>query len=316
MRRHGTQQALEMQRTAANIAKTLRDKENRSKWVLHPDKNKYLPYWDALTSAALVYTATLTPFETAFIPPVGGAAAWGEPWFIANRILDIIFLADLVVQFFVAYQTGSRFGGRVWVTERRRVQVHYLRTWFLSDAITVFVPGGFDLYLASMAPVDSAEQGLGGGGGGLQTEQGTPAKLAERASFLRMMRILRLVKLLRLVRASRLIERQIAKISVASGTLTIVKIVLAMAVFVHWYACIITLNVTLHTEADQTWVALFGFCHDGMSQKLSQEPNSEAGMAAGSAPLAGCDSALSIGRWYLAAVSWSSQLITGTGGTG
>ena len=103
------------------------------------------------------------------------------------------------------------------------------------DAITVFVPGGFDLYLASMAPVDSAEPGLGGGGGGLQAEQGTPAKLAERASFLRMMRILRLVKLFRLVRASRLIERQLAKISVASGTLTIVKIVLAMAVFVHWY---------------------------------------------------------------------------------
>ena len=141
----------------------------RKRCVLHPEKNPFLLRWDVVTSIALVYTATLTPFETAFVPPVEGVEAWGEPWFLANRgactrppresgpwdpapplppplarlaclssliqrsrrvhtpppprsaVLDVIFFADLVVQFFVAYQTGSRYGGRSWVLERRLV---------------------------------------------------------------------------------------------------------------------------------------------------------------------------------------------------
>lgn len=104
-RRHGKQMADQIKTTASSIAKALHDRENRSKYVLHPEKNKYLNYWDGITTCALIYTATLTPFETAFIAPALGESAWTEPWFIANRALDVIFFVDLFVQFFVAYQT-------------------------------------------------------------------------------------------------------------------------------------------------------------------------------------------------------------------
>ena len=60
-----------------------------------------------------LYTATLTPFETAFVPPVLGPGAWGDVWFLLNRLLDIIFLFDLNMQFFIAYAEGNDFAGRV-----------------------------------------------------------------------------------------------------------------------------------------------------------------------------------------------------------
>lgn len=224
--RHGAKQAEQIQKSAATIAKTLKDKEAAARYVLHPEKNRWIGRWDGVTSLALVYTATLTPFETAFIPPVVGAAAWREPWFIVNRMLDVIFFCDLIIQFFVAYQTGSQCGGRSWVLDRQLVRWHYLKTWFPLDALTVFLPGGFDLFLASLDPTVAA--------GGGEADSIVSSRMAERASILRVMRIMRLVKLVRLIRASRVLERQEAKISISFGTLTIIKIILSVCIAIHW----------------------------------------------------------------------------------
>jgi hypothetical protein len=81
--------------------------------VLHPEKTQRLRRWDVVTTIALVYTCTLTPFEAAFIEPITGVAAWDDPWFRINRVLDMVFLIDLVVQFFVAYPQDDDIGGRV-----------------------------------------------------------------------------------------------------------------------------------------------------------------------------------------------------------
>ena len=225
VRRHGTQTAEEFKMTATRIAQALRDRQTRTKYVLHPEKNVYLNWWDGITALALIYTATVTPFETAFIPPQLGPSAWTEPWFIANRVLDVLFLADLFVQFFVAYQTGDAYGGKTWVLDRALVQRHYLRTWFPIDAFTVFLPGSLDLYLASL------------GSGSEEDTTGIPGtntlKIAERASLLRVLRVVRLVKLVRLLRASRVIERQEAKITISYGTQTIIKCIIMLACLAH-----------------------------------------------------------------------------------
>ena len=48
---------------------------------------------------ALVFTAVVTPVEVAFIAPPETA---DEPLFIINRLVDLAFLIDLVLQFFIA----------------------------------------------------------------------------------------------------------------------------------------------------------------------------------------------------------------------
>ena len=83
------------------------------------------------------------------MPPVIGTASWTDAWFVINRVLDGIFLLDMCLQFFVAYQTGNDFGGRTWVVDPRQIMHHYLCGFFALDSFTVLVPGGFDLYLAS-----------------------------------------------------------------------------------------------------------------------------------------------------------------------
>ena len=141
------------------------------------------------------------------MPSVLGTAAWRDSWFIINRILDVIFTLDICLQFFVAYQTGTSYGGYTWIENQKKIVRHYLTTWFLLDAGTVVLPGAFDVYLAGEAfnavmepaasPATSATSatpgmasgggsgGSGGSGGGGGGGGGGGADLAERMSMLR-----------------------------------------------------------------------------------------------------------------------------------
>ena len=263
----------------------------RHKRVLHPEKNRLLGYWDAISSFALLYTATLTPFETAFLPSVVGAAAWQDPWFIVNRILDVIFFIDMIMQFFIAYQTGNSFAGRVWVEDHRKIVFHYLQSWFALDATTVFLPGGFDVYLASL------DVEANGG-------------VAEKMSILRVLRALRLIKLVRLVRASRVFQRWSNKITLAYGTQLLLQCLLLLIFASHWFACIIGLQASLHNSVHDTIAGknLYDLCGDE-----DAEPVRKVALGA-EFVLAGC-TRLSTAGWYLSAFSWSIMILTGTGGT-
>ena len=113
--RHGLVEAEEIRRDIKDVSRMLAKRELWSRWVIIPTKNKHLARWDVVTSLALIWTATITPFETAFIPPVLGPLAFRDFWFLSNRCLDVIFGLDMVLQFFVAYQTTDAFGTKSWV---------------------------------------------------------------------------------------------------------------------------------------------------------------------------------------------------------
>ena len=292
--KHGKEEAEQMQNQARHLSKVLAAKASRSRFVMHPEKNRYLGRWDVVTTLALLYTATVTPFETSFIPPTIGPTAWQDPWFIANRFLDCIFGIDLFVQFFVAFQTGNDFGGRQWVLDQSLVTRHYVTGWFSVDLLTVVVPLTFDIYLANMP----SPQG---------TSTLDPSALAiERMGTFRVLRVLRLVKLVRLLRASRLFERWKSKITLNYAQQTVLTVVFALVTLSHWYACIIALGASMHVDVDSTWVGsqLYGLCNPDVDTTRLVRPG----------PLAGCES-LSTERFYLAALSWSVMIITGTGGT-
>lgn len=65
------------------------------KWQIDPRTSKAMPFWDSLTSLAIVFTALVTPYEVAFLPM---ATSPSDTLFVLNRVLDCIFIVDMYVQ--------------------------------------------------------------------------------------------------------------------------------------------------------------------------------------------------------------------------
>ena len=63
--------------------------------LLNP-RSKWVSYWDLTTCIALVYTATVTPFEVG----VGLESAFNA-LFVINAVVNLTFAIDIVVQFFL-----------------------------------------------------------------------------------------------------------------------------------------------------------------------------------------------------------------------
>ena len=319
--RHGEASADGFTQQVAEVKAQLRHHERFTRLVIHPGKtNSMLNTWDMVTGLALIYTALLTPFEAAFLPATIGPACWKDPWFGINRCLDGIFLCDMVLQFFLAYQQIDAFGGLVWVLDQRKIARHYLGSWFALDASTIFVPGAFDLSLA----FQSAD------------EDGNFDGFASDAGILRALRVIRLAKLVRLVRASRLYKRWQTRITLASGTQTVVQCALLLFVGAHWYACIIGMQTTLHGHPQMTWLGpeRYGYCtenqtasaqltwaDDGAADDVRRAPalvqrarRLVDGGGGGKPWLENC-AEMRLESWYIASFTWALMLITGTGGT-
>ena len=310
--RHGSERAQKIRIAVDDVKKAVAKTSGGGQRVLHPEKNRFLLRWDSVTSLALIWTATVTPFETGFLPTIVGAAAWGDKWFIANRCLDVIFGLDMGLQFFVAYQTGDRSGGRTWVVKHELVVKHYLRTWFPLDLLTVVVPCTFDVMLASG---DSPQPQAAGEAGA--------DDMAGRLGMLRVLRVLRLVKLVRLVKASRLFERWQASITLTHATQTVLKIVFLCVLSSHWFACVIALQAMLHQDINHTWLGegAYGLCEPwtlrAKDHSSDSSPSSASRLLSEATSSEGYEacSGLTMASFYLASFTWSAMVITGTGGT-
>ena len=145
---------------------------------IDPRTAKWLPYWDGTAAMALVFTALVTPFEVALLPPSGIAL------FIINRIVDCVFISDICMQFFIAYQEKPEKGGG-WVHDKQFIARRYLSSWFPLD-VTTAIP--VDVIIAAY-------------------EAGSEIAAGGAASYLRMVRMMRLLKLARVLRASRIFRR-------------------------------------------------------------------------------------------------------------
>ena len=78
-------------------ASFLPQKQVLPKYLLHPDSRKLEP-WQLLTAGLLLYIAIFTPFEVAFLP---APTTLTDPYFILGRIIDAVFIIDVLMQFFI-----------------------------------------------------------------------------------------------------------------------------------------------------------------------------------------------------------------------
>jgi hypothetical protein len=183
--------------------------------------------------------AFLSGFPPSHAPPpedTSVAPGFQDALFALNRVCDLLFLADIILQFNIAFVDVST--QRV-ERARRTIARRYLCGAFFVDVVST-VP--FDL-IASLA----------GSSGD-----------AEQQSALRAMRALRLIKLLRLARLGRVFRRLQEDVHIPSGYITLLKFLLATLLLTHWLAC--GLHMVVQFEGVRLLAASEGFLHADLAQ--------------------------------------------------
>ena len=207
--------------------------------VLDPRTSSFLRSWDVIMGLALIFTAVVTPFEISFMPQSCSALA---PMFVINRMLDLLFIIDMVLQFNIAsFDEGSNH----WVTKRQSVARKYLRGWFLLD-IGSIAPSSADIVMV-------ADCQSGG------SEAGSEATATTR--IFRIIRVVRLLKLLRLLRSSRIFGRMMARFPLPHKTMVMLRLTILVTIAAHWSACLLAIT-TIFSEQGKldTWLAAYGYC--------------------------------------------------------
>ena len=196
------------------VAKQLKD---QTRFLIDPRTSKLLNYWDLTTSIALIYTAMVTPAEVALLD---AAKSVLEPLFIINRLLDIIFITDMVVQFRLMVEvTKTQSQGSVWVVEPRKIAQYYLHSWFTLDIVSVLV-SGFDWVGLDFIATDESQ-----------------SEALSNFKVLRVLRALRLAKLARLFRMSRVVKRWETRVAVNYALLSLIKSFFTIIFMGHWISC-------------------------------------------------------------------------------
>ena len=218
--------------------------ERKSTHVIRPDSRNMVK-WDSFMVVMLLLIALMSPFEIGFLKSEL-KSTMGMMLFVFNRFVDLAFVVDMVLQFFLAYPEdigSNRRTGRL-VRDRSRIARHYLRGWFIID-------------LLSIIPFDMIAMAVSGDNNDKMHE----------LKIVRIIRLLRLLKLLRVLRASRVWARLESRISTPYAVMNIMKFLVLMFVFSHWSACLWALLAQLQDPEATTWVTKWqlGRMADGTS---------------------------------------------------
>lgn len=101
--------------------------------ILH--NSKFKATWDWFVLALVIYTAIEIPYTTAFgearISPFIHLSR-GEYLSIANSIVDLMFIVDILINFRSTY---TRKGTDELVVDPRMIACNYLKSWFVIDLL-------------------------------------------------------------------------------------------------------------------------------------------------------------------------------------
>jgi CRP-like cAMP-binding protein len=177
--------------------------------IVHPEHQRLL-IWILVGMIFILYEVFLTPYRLCFDSPASGIM------FVWETIINVYFLIDVCLNFFVSYLTPE---GQV-VRSHRDVVKNYLTGWFLVD-------------VAASIPVDWIEMAMSDG----SDKQRQPARM------FRMLRILRFLRMARVLRIAKLrmildrIEEEIEGSKLGMMFIQIIKILLFLYFIAHQGAC-------------------------------------------------------------------------------
>ena len=206
-------------------------------WVIDPNHADWTAYWDLMMMALLTVVLFLTPYEVAFLAPSVGVL------FAINRVLDLIFICDLVMQFFLAYQNGPEKGS-TWVKSLPMIRKRYMKGWFAVDLLSV-------LPFWSIGMVINADQDDGAGADADESGGGGAESLLR---IVRAVRLFRLIKLGKVLGMSRILKRYEAYMDVTYALISLMKMLYLIIAWSHLQACVWGMIPTLEAEGTVTWL--------------------------------------------------------------
>lgn len=182
----------------------------------------FMRRWDLMSIFLLVFVMFVTPFEVAYLTTSLNTL------FFLNRIVDIFFISDMVLQFFLMYRDEEK---GVLVKDQKQIIRQYIRGWFWIDLVAVLP---FDM----VGVIASSDE-------------------MNNLKVLRIARLLRLFKLLRILKAGRMFERWETSYAINYSVLTLVKFVALTVVVAHWLACLWHMTVNIE-NSEPNWVTNYG----------------------------------------------------------
>ena len=184
--------------------------------------------WDCIGFAMIMYTSVVVPIQVSF------ASEKETPILltIADGIIDIFFVVDIVLNFNTAYVTDA--GTRL-VYDKKKIRSHYLRTWFLVDLLAS-VPWEIALFTlyevvygqefnATMASIPEMAVEVGSG----------EAALVDTAR--EKLGALKLLKLPKIFRLGRVIELLLGLLKRVGNIAKIVLLIAIVSMVTHWLCC-------------------------------------------------------------------------------
>mmetsp|Transcript_144261 Transcript_144261/g.462023 ORF Transcript_144261/g.462023 Transcript_144261/m.462023 type:complete len:798 (+) Transcript_144261:171-2564(+) len=173
--------------------------------LMDPQTSPYLEKWDMVVTVALLITAIWTPYEVAFAH--GSIAKMTHFVFFIDRLLDMVFIKDMGMQFMMSFPE-EREGTTRWVRDRSKIITNYINGWFWCDLLAV-VP--FDL-IVDMSSALSDE-------------------------YAKDVKVVRLIRLFRLMKIGRIVKKWQAAWGVSYGQVALMKFFFITVLAVHWMSC-------------------------------------------------------------------------------
>ena len=155
--------------------------------LIDPRRSRWMPAWDITLLCSLIYTASITPYEVAFID----AGPCITPIFVLNRFVDLIFTIDIFVIFNTIYEDVEKDR---WVYSRPRIALRYIKGFFVIDVISVA-----PLYIINFVAPPPGFVGCGAHG---QILDDTASTNHSARSMLSIVKLLRLLKLGRMFKGT------------------------------------------------------------------------------------------------------------------
>jgi CRP-like cAMP-binding protein len=194
--------------------------------LLHPH-SRVVRIWEWLMAWCLLYVLIITPYESAFLKPRLNTLFW------VNRVVDLIYLIDMVMAFFLIYEVNSHDTVQVFVKDKRKIAQRYLRTYFLVDFLAL---------LACPLDIAAVQSDTGGFFG---------------ARLLRMCKIFRLLKIQRFVSSTRIFRILETSELVSYRVVNLVSLLIFLVTLSHCMACTAGLMAKLEAPSQKTWVTVW-----------------------------------------------------------
>lgn len=208
--------------------------------LINPDLNPYVPKWEGVTMCALLWVALVTPVQ------VGMLDTQFDVLFVLGLVIDVIFVTDMILQFFTMYPAGTTIGGPTQMErDHCKIILHYLKGWFFID-------------LVSVIPFDMVNLLL------------TPDGEVGRFKTIKVIRSLRLLKLTKILRTSRIFHRLEVAAQLPYQRLALFKFLVILLLVCHWQASIWVLTLTLAEEGEPRWVDAVDKLEGHLDVKTSQ----------------------------------------------